>query len=372
MFSQKKDRRTSTSDLIDVFPLAEFENYKISYAGQLPVFEDDLDNFDIVINANYSDVKHEFPYSFSDDWRSYFVFGLRYIWFNDLYSVSAKVGPQIEVNNLEITPEISFIATRQFNASSLELSTSTSSQEQGPEVYGLNRSISTSSLIRDPLRNKSFNMGLAYKAEFKRGQKILMRTYYQLLRDVPLNEFGYSPILQTATFPDGQEIFSFGAAYNYGLEMMFDQQFDNGFYVNANLTLFELIHDGDNVEVYADFINLSKELDATNNFNYISNINFSKSWDLNKGKNLTANIAFHLRGGAYDYFDYTNPIQLRPYHRIDARIQYDFKKSIIALDIQNVLNRKNDAFYFYDQLLQEKVLNQQLGLIPVLSWKRRF
>jgi len=372
MFSQKKDTRTATSDFFDVFPLAEFENLKLSYAGEIPVFEEDLDNFDVFINANYSDVKHEFPYSQSDGWRSYMLFGLRYLWFNDKYSISAKLGPQIEFQNLEITPEVSFIATRQFNASSLEFSSSLSSQEQGPEIYGIERVLSTSSFVRDPLRNKSFNTAVTYKAEFKQNQKILLRYYYQLLRDVPLNQFGYSPILQTAIFPDGQEVFSFGAAYNYGFEIMFDQLFENGLYFNINLTLFDLEHDGDNVEVYAATENLSDGLEATNNFNYISNVNLSKSWKLTKERSLTANVAFHLRGGAYDYFDYTAPVQLRPYHRLDARIQYDFKKSILALDIQNVLNRKNDGFYFYDELLQERVLKEQLGLIPVLSWKRNF
>jgi len=371
MFSQKKDTRSATSNFLNVFPLAEFENYKLSYAGQIPIFEEDVDNFDVLINANYSDVKHDFPDSFSDDWRSYIVFGIRYIWFNDKYSFSAKVGPQIEINRQAVTPEASFIATRQFNASSLELSTSFNTQGQGPEIYGIKR-IETSSYVETLISSKSVNFSLAYKAEFKRNQKIMLRSYYQLIGDTPINEFGYSPILQTATFPDGQDLFRFGAAYNYGLEMMFDQQFQNGFYLNANLTLFELIHDGDNIEIFQSSENLSRGLEATNNFNIISNINFSKSWELNNKRSLTANVAFHLRGGAYDYFDYANPVRLKPYHRLDTRIQYDFKKSIIALDIQNVLNRKNDAFYFYDELLEERVLKEQLGLIPVLSWKRLF
>lgn len=374
IYSRKLDTRTATSDFFSVFPRAEFENNMISYAGQVPIFEQDLDHFDLLINSSFSDVNHSFPNSKSDEWRSYMTFALRYIWFNDKYSVSAKVGPQIEFANMEITPEVSFIAKRQFNASSLELSSSLSSQEQSPLLYGLEdrENISGGSYL---LRNKSFNLAVSYKAEFVKDQNWMFRTFYQLLTDVPIDEYGFSPILQVpynGIETDNLRFNSFGAAINYGIELMYDQQFRNGFYLNANVTWFELIQDGANIEVFGSGVNLAEGLDPTNNFKYIANVNFSKSWKIQRMRSLSANVAFHLRGGAYDYFDYQSPVQLRPYQRIDARVQYDFKKSILSLDIQNLLNQKNDAFYFYDELLQERVLKQQLGLIPVLSWKRKF
>ena len=371
MYSQKMDKRTATSDFFEVFPEARFDNTKISYAGQIPVFAEDLDNFDVLVNATYNHVDHLFPNSSSNDTRNHFGFALRYKWFNDLYSISAKVGPKLYENTNEMTPEVSLIATRQFNSSSIEWSNSVSSQEQNAEIYGL---ITNGFNLNEFIQaNRSFNSALTYKAEFNKNQKILARLYYHNITRLPININGLSPVLMVPFNDVETELYGVGYAYNYGLELMYDHQFDNGFYLNANLTLFEFKYVSENLWLLYNLPELKEsEFNPTNDFNYIGNVNFSKTWKLKKNKMLSANVAFHLRGGAYDHYDITSPEQLKPYRRLDTRVQYEFKKSTISLDIQNVLNRRNDAYYFYDQLLQEKVLQQQLGLIPVLSWKRVF
>ena len=368
MYSQKMDSRIASSEFFDVFPMAAFDNYKISYAGQLPIFEKEVDNFDLLLNSSISDVDHVFPYSQSDDWRAYVEFSLRYLWFNDKYSVNVKVGPKLEVRTEETTTEIAVVGTRQFSSSSIGISGSLSSQEQGPEMYGRMDLLSSYYEVLPAMR--SFNAALVYKKEFGLNQKTLLRLFYSYLYELPVNVQGYSLVLQVPQ-DEAQVLYSFGKAVNYGLEFMYDHKFKNGFYCNINFTWFDLGH---SVALLGrDLVaNNARDLDPVNNFKYISNVNFSKSWELKRDKSLSANVAFHLRGGAYDYYDYESPVQLRAYQRIDARVQYDFKKSILSLDIQNLLNRKNDAFYFYDELLQERVLKEQLGLIPVLSWKRFF
>jgi len=63
---------------------------------------------------------------------------------------------------------------------------------------------------------------------------------------------------------------------------------------------------------------------------------------------------------------------LNNYHRIDLRISFIKKgkwKNVFSLDIQNVMNRQNDAYYYFDPLKDEIVLQKQLGLIPILSWR---
>ncbi len=366
MYSQKMDTRTSTSDFIDVFPRAEFANYKISYAGQIPFYIGVIDNFDVLINASFSDVNQSYPNIAFDDWRALANLSLRYTWFNDLYSFTGKAGPQIELNHGDVTPEFSLLATRQFNASSLEFGISYSSQEQNSETLGAEPVIGQNLTLA---RSKALNNSLTYKKEFNTNQKVLFRLFYHYFDDLPVNEEGYSVLLQ---IPSNREFenFNVGFAHNYGVELMYDHLLENDFYINANFTFFEFRQDafaGGLVPV-----NLANELPPTNRFRYISNVNFSKSWELDKAKRLAVNLAFHLRGGAFDFFDIANPVQLKPYHRLDGRVQYEFKNSVLSLDIQNILNRRNDAFYFFDELLQERVLQQQLGLIPVLSWKRKF
>jgi hypothetical protein len=61
------------------------------------------------------------------------------------------------------------------------------------------------------------------------------------------------------------------------------------------------------------------------------------------------------------------------YHRVDFRISFrkNRQKSsfIWALDIQNVTNRKNVAYHYYDTYAGKELVRYQLGIIPVLSFK---
>jgi hypothetical protein len=63
------------------------------------------------------------------------------------------------------------------------------------------------------------------------------------------------------------------------------------------------------------------------------------------------------------------------YFRSDLRINYTPKRknkkyeSFISLDIQNITNRKNVVGDFTDELTQEVLPREQLGILPVLSWR---
>jgi len=135
-----------------------------------------------------------------------------------------------------------------------------------------------------------------------------------------------------------------------------------------------------------------KSVNIPYNFGHIANIRVSKKWKINEKRYLGVGLSFHHRGGAYqsrvneetslDYgftnFETEDPYSLRlsSYHRADMRIYYIVKKgkykSTVSLDIQNVTNRVNDAFYYYEPVDQSSRLRKQLGLLPVLSWRVSF
>jgi len=105
-----------------------------------------------------------------------------------------------------------------------------------------------------------------------------------------------------------------------------------------------------------------------------------------KNKSLYLSLAAHSRGGAFDpVIDLeesrdqektvysTERERLGNYFRIDLRANYTFrKKNSIILDIQNISNRMNDSYYRYDPVADDVLLEKQLGMIPVLSYKRIF
>ena len=69
-------------------------------------------------------------------------------------------------------------------------------------------------------------------------------------------------------------------------------------------------------------------------------------------------------------------IRQKDYFRTDLRFYYKRNKarysSTLALDIQNATNAQNEAFSYYDTLQQQIVIKNQLGLIPLLSWRLEF
>jgi len=67
--------------------------------------------------------------------------------------------------------------------------------------------------------------------------------------------------------------------------------------------------------------------------------------------------------------------RLSPYTRMDLKVNYLWGKEIgnekkykLSLDIQNLLNRQNDSYSYFDPLAQEVILQNQLGIIPILRF----
>jgi len=127
-------------------------------------------------------------------------------------------------------------------------------------------------------------------------------------------------------------------------------------------------------------------------YSHIANVQLSKKWQLSDTRHMGLSVALHHRGGAYQNTvdiersrergftasvqGSTYEVQLANYWRADMRLYYIVKrgkyKSTISLDIQNVTNRLNDAFYYYEPLTDSAELQRQLGLLPVLSWRVSF
>ena len=153
---------------------------------------------------------------------------------------------------------------------------------------------------------------------------------------------------------------------------------------------------GVNVSVFDSKYKLNDDADLSYdgryNFGYTSNVNASYTLDVSKNdkkRSLIFSLSNHLRGALREQS--VNPVSgdlktlyitnsaydrtFRPYQRLDFRIIYTKQKSgnkkthRWSLDIQNVLNRENDGFRYYDALLNKTLIQKQLGLVPVLSYR---
>lgn len=124
-------------------------------------------------------------------------------------------------------------------------------------------------------------------------------------------------------------------------------------------------------------------------YGYLWNLRVDRLFTISDNKSIRVSSSFHLRKGyienAIDETQSENRLQtvysinsntygnrLGDYQRVDLRISFVKKgkwKNVISLDIQNVLNRQNDAYNYFDPLTKEVKLQKQLGLIPILSWR---
>ncbi|MDA9774549.1 hypothetical protein N9B82_06290, partial [Saprospiraceae bacterium] len=133
-----------------------------------------------------------------------------------------------------------------------------------------------------------------------------------------------------------------------------------------------------------------QEIETSFNFNYTHANTISYKKEIGS-KKLLLSLSVQGRGAGYEAvidenlskenvntsYDFTQDKvrTLRPYFRIDTKVDYLWGKELrnrIGLDIQNVTNNQNDAYFYFDPLLDNIQKQQQLGIIPILKYTRKF
>lgn len=178
-----------------------------------------------------------------------------------------------------------------------------------------------------------------------------------------------------------------GRSRQYGLEAALERRFENGLFWNVNLTLLQADYTG------SDGVWRPCRWSTR----YISNISGGKEWDIRPrngyARTFGCSTRFNWREGFWDTPVTTtkNPLntriqttgevtysrRLRDFHRLDVRFYWkrhlaDRRNSLLAFDLQNALNTRNIAYYYYDIFTKKPTTRLQLGLIPNISWKMEF
>ena len=190
--------------------------------------------------------------------------------------------------------------------------------------------------------------------------------YFERLPINKLNGFSaYNYFNEAITFPLEQT----GKGRLYGVDFTVEKNM-NTYYIIASSSIFKSEYALDNTYYSARY-----------NANYNCALTGGKEYRLkNKNKVLSTDVRWFIRDGFKDAAATTNSyvynVDLPQYWRIDLRVSYRKNKTkstvIWALDLQNVTNRKNVAYHYYDMYTQKDETRYQLGLIPVLSYKLYF
>ncbi len=402
VYSGTNNRRTGNR-LADDFTTTLLENDVISYqkAALHSVFSHKLsarNRFKIGLDATM----HAFDLTAEDFQIMQFSGGQGrgalwqpYVQFNSRLSskLSADIGLHASVFGFNNTKAIEPRAALKYQLNeknSLSLAYGLHSQMQLPQLY-LAQTTNTESDNQNLELTKAHHLVLAYNFQPKSGDNFIIEAYYQHLFDVPEPFSGgsnFSALNLVENFTN-EPLQSTGSGRNVGLEISWQKYFTGKFYYLINTSLYD-----------AKYTDVNGNVNNTRyNGNYIFNLTGGKEWTYSKQKKkgervktfgVNVRIAYaggfrytpidvaasQLSGATIFQDDLPFSEQFPSYFKTDARLYWKRSKvgrsTVWALDFQNLTNQKNAAFRYYDTLKGEIVTKNQLGLLPILSWKTEF
>ena len=225
----------------------------------------------------------------------------------------------------------------------------------------------------------SFEQALAFHHRLK------VETYYQQLYNVPMQTDPaaiYSTLNEDTGFIT-DSLINKGSGRNYGVELSLEKSFSNNIYYLINGSLFQsrfaLEHKPEMNTAYDGNYSIhllgGKEFEVSSKRNRLGlNMKVTQAGGrryvpIDLAKSVAENRQVHLWDEAFSH-------QLPAYFRTDFQLVYKINRQRYAfewrLDIQNLTNHKNAAFYYYDPSTQSIKLKNQVGIVPLLSCRVDF
>jgi hypothetical protein len=260
---------------------------------------------------------------------------------------------QVRINYFSLQPR----AQLKFNPNenhSFSFNYGIATQLQAPYFY-----VAEKDLI--PTQSNSYSLN-----HFFRRRSLTFKTelFYQLFKNVPVSANGFSGfnyLNGDISFPLQQN----GTAETYGLDLTLEKK-RREFYLIFSSCIYDSRYSTGTFSQSAKF---------NTNYNFV--LSMGNEFKLkNEKKFIDVNLRSFFRNGFREAVapnEFFYPAQLPAYFRLDLRISYRKNGTgsswVWALDIQNVSNRKNIAYHYFDTFTQRTETRYQLGLIPVLSYK---
>ncbi|MBK8492882.1 MAG: TonB-dependent receptor [Saprospirales bacterium] len=236
---------------------------------------------------------------------------------------------------------------------------------------------------------KSHHLVAAYRQELAPMLILTAELYYQHLFNVPVAEnpgSTFSVLNLTEAYRLGNYVIQeTGTGRNFGLDLSLQKFILDRYYFIAAGSLYRSLYTAN------DGVERPTRFDGRYLLNLTGGREFSKQ---KKEKVVIRGINAHFlwMGGfraapvdvagsldrGYTLYDESDgfPLVQADYLRLDLRFYLKWNRagrnSTLSLDIQNVLNRKNVGFDYYDFVKNEVVTKRQLGLLPIVSWRVEF
>lgn len=307
------------------------------------------------------------------------------------YHLSSRLTSEIGLHNLYYTTSKSNsleprAALRfQVNASQqISFSYGLHSQLQLSQIYISGKNDASplhSNLLLGPSKSHHFVVG--YQKNFSNSTSLKVEVYDQELYHIPVNALSgsFSAINLVETFVD-QKLSGTGKGRNYGIEATYQKLLTGHYYYLVSGSLYDATYVG------SDGIRRKSRFDGRHTFSFTGGKEFKSgresTWGINtkilwiggfRETPIDTDASAVANTTVYDV-NRAFSIRMKDYFRPDLRIYWKKSKAkysrTLALDIQNISATKNEAYSYYDRFQKQVVRKDQLGLIPVLSYRWEF
>lgn len=228
---------------------------------------------------------------------------------------------------------------------------------------------------------------LSYTFRYNPSLSLKVEPYAQLLFDVPIVNRPTSTISALNLLEEivADSFANLGTGRNYGVEVSIEKNLNKDYYFLLSGSYYQSTFvAGDGIERDTRF-NGNYSFALTGGKEFIRNrADHQGIWAIDArffiqgGQRVTPidNVASRAEGRTVYIESFAFSEQLPDYIRADLRISHTKHKAnytrTFAIDIQNVFDRQNLAYRFYDVQAEEVVERFQLGRIPLLTYRVSF
>ena len=235
--------------------------------------------------------------------------------------------------------------------------------------------------------SKAQHFVLGYDLNINAISHIKTEVYYQSLFNIPIStnpNSTYSIINETDGYTT-DPLANKGLGQNYGLELSYERFLHKSFYYLLSVSIFDSKYKAANNNWY----------NTRFNTNYSGSFTIGKEWTLSeKRKNriigcnsktvyvgglryTPIDLPASVTAGKTKYIDASTFENKNPdYFRLDIRISLkrNFRRltTTLALDVQNVTNRKNVSGQYFDSKTGQVKYYYLSQIIPLLSYRLEF
>ncbi|GAA4436602.1 carboxypeptidase regulatory-like domain-containing protein [Ravibacter arvi] len=256
------------------------------------------------------------------------------------------------------------------------------SQAQTPQTY-LSLGSRVSNNNRNLGLNKARHYGVAYEYRFLKNSSLKVEGYYQEISNVPVSSSvpTYS-VLNLVENSVTYALVNKGLGRNMGVEATWNTYLAKDFYLMVSGSVYDSRYKGVSGNWRSTRFNGNHTFAATGGKeirtakNNVWGINAKITW-LGGFRDTPVDVTASAAAGTTVYrVSQSYTLQMKDYFRPDLRVYWKTNRekinTTLAIDIQNVSNTKNEAFSYYDTYQKKVVVRDQLGLIPVLSYRVEF